>query len=304
LDYPKIPAILIDFRDQRNPKRREMSRRVLNDLTRNVLSISKVNNLPFFVGNFVYDFVTKRRGIDINQATRLNSYAQLKLLLSLNASLEPNFRDEISERLETVSLNPLENDLETEVRIAKSQYKNLIEYAKNPEGLAKEIENDRREEMTRLKHTGRQRFLYNLGRIVSFGIYKHREKYTPELRAEMDLRRQLDFHERYLREVAQVSAKPEVDGNLSAIENSLEFVAQYGSKSKKKTVEAIAKIFSISETEEIRRLCLSGLNRIDNSKAKKELRAIFIDEKIDLRWRNTAAIYLNLSPEFKNATID
>src|ERR1043166_7009456 len=82
LDNPKIPMLLVDFRDSYNPKKREMSRRVLNDLTRNVLSVSKFGNLPFFLGRTVFDFVTGRRGMDINQPSRLQTYSQLKLFLA------------------------------------------------------------------------------------------------------------------------------------------------------------------------------------------------------------------------------
>src|SRR5688572_12976287 len=77
LDNPKIPMLLVDFRDSYNPKKREMSRRVLNDVTRNILSFSKFGNLPFFLGRTVFDFVTGRRGIDINQPSRLATYSQL-----------------------------------------------------------------------------------------------------------------------------------------------------------------------------------------------------------------------------------
>ena len=110
LDFPKIPTLLVDFRDTRNPKKREISKRILDDFTR-ALSISRFGNLPLFVGRFVYDYVTARRGMDLNQRSRFQSYAQLKLLLSLNSSLDTDFRDEISRRLESVSLNPFENNL-------------------------------------------------------------------------------------------------------------------------------------------------------------------------------------------------
>ncbi len=73
LDNPKIPMLLVDFRDSYNPKKREMSRRVLNDVTRNLLSVSKFGNLPFFLGRTVFDFVTGRRGMDINQPSRLQT---------------------------------------------------------------------------------------------------------------------------------------------------------------------------------------------------------------------------------------
>lgn len=304
LDYPKIPALLIDFRDQNNPKKREMSKRILNDLTKNILSISKIDNLPYFVGKSLYDFVTKRKGIDFNQPTRLNSYAQLKLLLSLNYSLETDFRNELSERLEWVSLNPLENDLDVEIRLAKRQYENLINYAKRSDGLIKDLEKDRREEMTKVKHTRRQRMLYTIAKVVSFGIYKHREKYTTELRREMDLQRQLAFHERFLREVVQNSVKPEVDSDLQKIENALAFISENGEKTKGKTVKAIARIFLLTDNENLRLLCLSGLNKINNSNSKRELRAIYENKEIDARWRDLSAEYLNISKNEKVSSID
>lgn len=297
LDNPKIPTLLVDFRDERNPKRREMSKRVLNDLTRNVLSISRFSNLPYFVGHYVYDFVTERRGMDVNQSSRLGAYSQLKLLLSLNASLDPEFRDEIANRLETVSLNPLENDLDVEVDLAQQQYKNLIDYAKQPDGLPAQIDRERREEMVRLKHTGRQRMLYSLMRVMTFGNYKHREKYSPELFAEMDMRRQLDYHERYLRETAEITVKPEIDSDLGAISRSLSFVSENGSQAQGKTAKAVAKIFSATDNNELRELCLSSLYKVDNKTAKKELLAIYGNPKVDEHWRTISARYLKLAAQ-------
>lgn len=297
LDYPKIPVVLIDFRDQNNPKMREMSRRVLTDITRNVLSISRFSNLPYFVGHYVYDFVMARRGIDMNQASRLNSYSQLKLLLALDASLEPDFRNEIADRLETVSLNPLENDLDVEIKLAKQQYENLVQYAKNPHGLPAQLSRERREEMMRIKHTNRQLMLYTLARVLSFGVYKHREKVTPELLAEMDIRRQLDYHERYLREVAQLTVKPEIDSDVQAINRSLAFVAENGNTAGGKTAKAVAKIFAATERENLRVLALESLYKINNKTAKKELLAIYQDKKIDVRWRNISARYLQKAAE-------
>src|SRR5215211_1308971 len=152
LDNPKIPMLLVDFRDSYNPKTREMSRRVLNDVTRNMLSLSKFGNLPFFLGRTVFDFVTGRRGMDINQPSRLHTYSQLKLLLALNTSMDPELRSEVSGRVEKISLNPFENDLNAEAHIATEQYKALVAFAKDPGGLAAKLELDRRAEMTSQEH--------------------------------------------------------------------------------------------------------------------------------------------------------
>lgn len=294
LDYPKIPTLLIDFRDRDNPKRRELSKRVLDDLTKNVLSLSQFASVPYFVGRYLYSFVTGRRGIDFNQASRVNSYSQLKLLLALNESLDPQFRSELADRLEFVSVNPLENDLNVEMQIARQQYENLMAYAARPDGLKEWLEKERREEMTRLKHGGKAKAMFDLGHFLSLGLYTHREDETPELRAGLDLRRRLDFHERYLRETARVTVKPEVDGDLDAIRRSLEFIAKNGELAESKTVEAVAKIFAATEDEQIRELCLSSLDRIKNKTAKRKLQAIYENREINTRWRNIAAGYLHL----------
>mgnify|MGYP001291933083 CR=1 FL=1 len=296
LDYPKIPVILVDFRDSQNPKIREVSKRVLDDVTRNVLSISKFGNLPYFFGRFFYDFVTSRRGIDFNQASRFRAYSQLKLLLLLNESLDADFKADIAGRLEKVSANPLENDAAAEIRIARRQYANLVEYARRGDGLAKKIERDRREEMVRLKHGGKMRMLYAAMHLFSLGLYTHREKATPELYAEMDIRRQLDFHERFLRETARDSARPEIDSDERQVKRSLEFIAEYGDAAGGKTARAISKIFLMSEDAEIRTLALGGLDRMTDPAAKRELLALYENKKLDTEWRNVCARYLDREP--------
>lgn len=296
LDYPKIPAILIDFRDSRNPKMREISRRVLHDVTRNVLSISRFGNIPYFFGRFFYDFVSARRGLDINQSSRFKAYSQLKLLLLLDQSLDEDFRDQIADKIEKVSTNPLENDVDVEIRVARKQYENLIAYAKRPDGLAKKIEQDRREEMVRLKHTSKQRMLYAAAHLFTLGMYTHRETPTAELYAEMDLRRQLDFHERLLRETARDSARPEIDSNFASVKKSLAFIAEYGEAANGKTAKAISKIFLMTEDEETRMIALSGLHKMSSQSAKKELIALYENQKLETEWRNVCAEYLELSP--------
>ncbi|HKC64659.1 MAG TPA: hypothetical protein VKB86_13545, partial [Pyrinomonadaceae bacterium] len=227
LDFPKIPILLVDFRDQLNPKRREMSRRVLQDVARNLLSLSSFANIPYFFGRAVYDFVTGRRGLDLNQMSRLRTYSQLKLLLGLSASLDPALRDEISRRLERVSLNPLENDMEAEAKLAREQYAALVAYAKRPDGLPARLERDRREEMVALKHGSAERTLLRLANVLSFRLYTHREKSTPELLSQLDIKRQLDFHELFLRRVVKSTPQIEVTWNIEDVRRSLRFIAEH-----------------------------------------------------------------------------
>jgi hypothetical protein len=297
LDHPKIPAILVDFRDQGNPKRREMSKRVLGDITSNVLALSQFTSVPYFLGRMFYEFATGRRGMDLNQPSRLRSYAQLKLLLSLQDSLDVPFRDEIAMRAEASTLNPLQNDLEVEARVARSQYANLLAYARRPDGLAKQITNDRREEMARLKHGTGGRAVFSIAHAFTLGLYTHRENQSPELVAKLDARRQLDFHERLVREVAYASADPKVDTDTEKLTRSLTYIAQFGAPAEAKTSRALAHLFKVSSEMETRRLCVAGLYRINNTSAKNELLAIYNSKQVPDVFRDMSAQFLKLALE-------
>jgi hypothetical protein len=288
LDYPKIPSLLVDFRDTYNPKKREMSRRILNDITRNILSISTYGSLPFFLGRTVYDFVTGRRGMDINQPSRLQSYSQLKLLLALNDSIKPDLREEVDGRLENVSLNPFENDLEAEAKVARAQYAALLAFAKDPEGLSAKLERDRRAELTPLEHSDKAQIIFRMANVLSFGRYVHREERTVDMEDRLDIARRLNYHTTFLREVARSSADVEVAFDLDAIRRALNFIADHGDKAGAGAASATARIFSRTRDDEIRRACLESLSRINNSKARNELLKISQNESLDQMWRNIA----------------
>jgi hypothetical protein len=292
LDNPKIPMLLVDFRDSYNPKKREMSRRVLNDVTRNFLSLSKFGNLPFFLGRTVYDFVTGRRGIDINQPSRLQTYSQLKLLLSLNTSMQPELRSEVSGRLETISLNPFENDMNAEAGIALAQYEKLLEFARDPKGLAAQIERDRRAEMTPLEHGSKAQLAFRVLNVLTFGKYVHREQHTNEMEDRLDIARRLQHHTRFLQQVAKTSAEIDITWNLEDVRRSLHFIAVHGSEAGGTAAAATAKIFARTKDDETRRACLDGLSRIHSSKAKSELLRISQNNDVDKALRDIASEYL------------
>ncbi|HVQ40178.1 MAG TPA: hypothetical protein VMS31_21740 [Pyrinomonadaceae bacterium] len=293
LDNPKIPMLLVDFRSSLNPKKREMSRRVLQDVTRNILSLSRFGDVPYFLGRTVYDVVTGRRGMDINQPSRLQTYSQLKLFLSLDRSLDPQLRDEISGRLEKVSLNPLENDLEAEGNLARQQHAALIAYANSPDGLPAKLARDRRAEAVSLEHGKTQRALFQLANILSFGKYTHREKAEPDIDARLDIARRLNYHTRFLREVSQSSPQIEVLWNLDDVRRSLRFIAEHGSLADSKAISATAKIFDRTMDDETRRLCLDSLSRMDNPKARLELIRISQHKDLPQTWRDLITASLN-----------
>lgn len=295
LDHPKIPALLVDFRDQLNPKKREMSRRVLKDITRNVFAFSRFGDLPYFLGRTVYDFVTGRRGMDINQPSRLRAYSELKLLLSLDASLDPQLRREIDERLEKVSLNPLENDLNVEATLAREQYRALLDYAKRPDGLPEQLARDRRAEMVPLKHGRAAQMMFRLGNLVSLGLYKHMEAPTQDMQAQVDVKRRLAYHVRFLREAVKASPQVEVVRNIEDVQRSVRFIAEHGDAADAKAAKVLSRVFSNTEDVETRKLCLNGLYEINNETSKSELLRIYRNPQVDDAWRTMSAEYLRLA---------
>ncbi len=296
LDNPKIPMLLVDFRDSYNPKKREMSRRVLNDVTRNMLSLSKFGNLPFFLGRTVFDFVTGRRGMDINQPSRLHTYSQLKLLLALNTSMEPDLRSEVSGRLEKISLNPFENDLKAEANIAHAQYNALVAFAKDPDGLAAKLEQDRRAELTPLEHNGKARLAFSVLNVLSFGKYVHREELAGDMEDRLDIARRLQYHTSFLQQIAKSSAEIDITWNLEDVRRSIRFIAAHGPEARSDAAVATAKIFARTKDDETRRACLDGLARIHSSKARNELMRISQNNDVDKSLRDLASEYLRGAP--------
>jgi hypothetical protein len=285
LDHPKIPALLIDFRDTLNPKGREMSRRVVNDLTKNILSMSSFGNLPYFLGRNAYDFVTGRRGMDLNQPSRVASYSELKLLLSFNDVLDPKLRREIERRLEVVSVNPLSNDNQAEIQLARQQYDALIDYARRADGLPAKVERDRRAEMVPLKHGSVARFFFNLGNVLSFGRYVHRENVTPELTKRMELARRVERHTQLLNDVAKSSPQAEVAWDINTVKRSLQFLADHGEGANESAARAAALIFQRTNDADARRLCLDTLYKINSQTAKNQLLRIYREEQPHSEWR-------------------
>ncbi|HEY5883227.1 MAG TPA: hypothetical protein VIT88_00985 [Pyrinomonadaceae bacterium] len=296
LDHPKIPVLLVDFRDGLNPKKREMTRRALQDVTNNVLSLSAFGNVPYFLGRTVYDFVTGRRGMDINQPSRLRTYSQLKLLLSLDQSLQPDLREDLTRQLEKVSINPLENDLETEASLARQQYKALMAYAVSPDGLPAKLQRDRRAEMVPLKHGKFERTLFRVGNVLTFGKYTHRENIEPEMEAQLSVARRLNYHTRFLREVAQSGPRIDIAWDLDEVRRSLRYIAENGSQANTRAIVATSRIFDRTDDEETRRICIESLARINNPKARKELIRISQNPQLPPVWKDLVTAYLNNAP--------
>jgi len=296
LDFPKIPTLLLDFRDRLNPGKRELSRRLIDDVAR-VASISRFGNLYYFAGRTAFDFVTGRRGIDFNQPSRLGSYAQLKLLIALNPGITPGLHELLNDRLQHMAHNPLENNEATEQRVALDQYQALLASARNPEGLSARLERERSAEMTAFSHNRTTQTLFSVANFISFGLYRHREKLTSESLAQLNRERQLAYHTRFLTNAVKSTAVMEVSCDMDEVRRSIRYVAENGALARRKEALVVARIFTRTTDTGTRELCLLGLKMIGNKVATRELLRVYNDEPAGSRWRLLCAEYLQTLPQ-------
>ena len=296
LNFQKIPALLIDFRDSANPRRRELSGRLINDITRDVLSISRFGNVYYFLASSAFNFITSRRGIDINQPSRIRSAAELRLLLSLDPGLSDGLRAELNRGLENLTINPLENSGRDEGELALAQHKALQAYALLPDGLPAQLQRERGAEAAKLLHRGWDGKLMRLANVLTFGRYIHRDRMTPDLLRQLDQERQLAHHVRFLREVAKSSPEVEVAWSMEKVMPSLRWVAENGTDKNRDAAKVVGSIFSRTRDIQARGLCLSALKRIGNKEARREMLRIYQDATVPEEWRTASAEYLKLVP--------
>jgi hypothetical protein len=186
LDHPKVPLLLVDFRDTTAPKRREMIRHAAVDAVSGVIGYSRWGNWPYFAGTVAFNFVSTRHGGANDRTARIRGYSQVRQWIALDPAIDPALRSELQKRLEMLGVNPLEDNVTNEAKFAQSQYDALLRYAKDPKGLEAKIERSREAEAVALDHGFAARAGLNVIHYASFGAYTHREANTLVMQTRID----------------------------------------------------------------------------------------------------------------------
>lgn len=194
LDYPKIPLLLIDFRNTYAPKRREMLARATADVVMGMFGYSRWGNWPYMAGSMAWEFARTRRGAATNAEMRLKSYSEVRRLLALDPGMTPELRSDVQQRMETLGVNPLEESVREQMETGRKQYAALMEYAKDPQGLRVRLDADRASELTGYEHNAAARVGLKAANILTLGLFRHRE---PEQGEDAILA--LDEHRRAIR---------------------------------------------------------------------------------------------------------
>jgi hypothetical protein len=262
LENPRIPALLVDYRNTGNPKRRELSRRILDDTTRNVLGISPFGNVPYFLGRSALAFALDRWGKDVNQPSRLRSLSQLELALTLDSAVSSQLREHTGRKFASVSVNPLDNVAGRSAELARWQYQQLLASLQQPEKAEQVLGGQREAEARSLLHSRGDRTLLAMARVITFGLYRHREKLSAELEEKLAQQRRIDHHLQILRRATRQSTQTEVVWDLENLRHSLEVLSEANSPMDKKITSAVGRLLNRTQSEELRLLCLKSLQRI------------------------------------------
>ena len=266
-------------------------------MTGDIFSLSPLGSFYYLAGRTTIDFISNRRGIDLNQPSRARSYAQLKLLLSFNNEITPELRAELTQQAQRLSTNPLTNDWDHDSDRALNSYEALLAYSRRSNGLPEEIRKARREEMTNFVHNNLDQTLFRIANVLTLGRYSHREKMTSDLADQLDRRRQIQYHTQFLLKVVRATAMIEVSFDIAEVNRSLRYLAQNGTLADTGTVQVLKQAFNKTEVFEAKVLCLRGLGTIATLPAKKALQRIKDDEEVAGEWRELAADQLRIASQ-------
>lgn len=221
LEYPRVPLLLVDFRDPGRPRRREMMKRAADDVASGVLGWNGIGNLTYFAAKMSWSFIHDRHGGALDREARVRAYVQLRQALLDDDRLNAGLRAELMRRIDQLAINPLDHAAGADADIARRQYAALLRNIDDGR-LTALLAARRGQEADLLLHSAKVRYLRTALSVASFGIYRHRETETPEVLALVDLQRRINWHRRYLEDVLASGPRPEVVADMRAVRHSID----------------------------------------------------------------------------------
>ncbi|HEY1212487.1 MAG TPA: hypothetical protein VGE93_02535 [Bryobacteraceae bacterium] len=220
LEYPKAPLLLLDFRSSARLRRTEMTQRAINDITAGVIGLSHFSNWYYYAAADLYDFIVSRHGAATNQAERLDCYSQFRVALVLDRKMDPELHSQMSRRVNSLAINPLEAAPDKELHLAYAHYELLVHQAQNGE-LADRINRDRRAELADFGESAKVHLLRVVLRDATFGAYTHRAKDSSGIMASLDRNRRVLYRLSILDSLAAAGTPPEVAYSTRRIQESV-----------------------------------------------------------------------------------
>lgn len=283
LDFPRIPVLLVDFRSVLNAKKRELSRKVLDDVGRYLLDVSPFGQWKYYAARAIFNVFTKQKGIDLGQPSRLSASAQLATLLELRDLLDPDLRRMVEKKLNQLNVNPLGSDYDAERQIAYLQYKGLLESVQSGD-LARRLEKDRGGEITRMKHGRFKTILLKTATVATAGVYRHHDD-DIDSREAYAIDRELDRHAQILASVVEQPGEIDVVWAPEKYRDSLDFVIAHGAHGDERLVASCDQIFLRTGDQSTKMAALLALDAIADPEAARSLERLANDAGVAPEYR-------------------
>ena len=209
LTYPKVPLVLIDFRDTLHVRWREMTQRSINEITSGVIGLSHFTNWYYFAAAEIYDFVVSRHGAAMNQAARHDCYSRFQVALALDRQIDAKLRKQMQLHIDSLALNPLDAEQARELEAARARYARLETEAEDGT-LMMLLDKERRSELAHFEESKKARIMGDLFHDASLGLYTPRAKENATNISMLDSYRRVDFHLHFLDSLIEAGTPPEV----------------------------------------------------------------------------------------------
>ncbi len=273
LTYPKMPLLMIDFRNSLHLKRHELTQRAITEITSGIIGVSRFTNWYYFVGADLYEFWASRRGTATNLQERLNSYSKFRVALALDTALDPNLKAMMEKHVYSFSVNPLESSANNEFQAAIRRYELLRTHT---DLLAKRLEKDRRAELARFEFTKTQLVRAEMFHYTTFGLYTSRAK-GEDFHDTLAHYRQASADLAFLDELAAPGTPPEVAYDSLRIQRTVadlnSLLPDIDSGALRKRAEGtLEKIQNLSADTQLKFQCIAALDSLRGTAAASTLR--------------------------------
>jgi hypothetical protein len=265
LTYPKMPLLMIDFRDGTHLKRHELTQRAVNEITSGVIGISHFTNWYYYIGADLYDFYASRRGTAMNQQERLTSYSKFRVALALDRTLDPSLRTAMQQRVNSFSVNPLETAPSKELLAAVQRYDLLQEAARSEDSpLLHRLEKDRRNELARFEANKSEQARDGIFHYATFGLYTPRAK-GDDFLERLDRCRRVDYNLTFLDGLEAAGTQPEVAYDPVRIQRAVSqltaLLPEIDSRATRQHAEqTLEKLQGLSSDSQLKAQCLTALD--------------------------------------------
>ena len=270
LNYPKLPLLMVDFRDKLHVRWHEMTQRSINEIAAGVIGVSHFTNWYYFVAADLYDFIAGRHGAAVDQSARLDCYSQFRVELALDNRLNPALRKEMQERINTLEINPLESNPKQEIQAAQARYEQLEKEAAPDGPLGGHLEKSRREELASLGEGKWEIARNDMLHTLTLGGYTRRAKRDTGELAMLDRYRRVEYQLNLLNSMASSGTAPEVAYDSARIQASVAELRQLmpevtSPEVRTRATIALQKLSGVSEDATLRADCADAVKSIENN---------------------------------------